>query len=166
VSIRLREDQGERLRRFSRELGSTPSEAAARLVEEGLRRSEFALIDFRSTRAGRVAFVQGSRVAVWHILMIGRDYNMDVHKIAEHLEWPDFRVQAALNYYAAFPGEIEEALADNDSYDLEKLRRLLPNIETFIVENSVSTVAEAKSAGYQAKISKTGKSKQRSRGRK
>ena len=47
VSMRLPVESGKRLRRFANRHGWTPSDAGARLVEEGLRRSEFAFIDFR-----------------------------------------------------------------------------------------------------------------------
>jgi hypothetical protein len=35
-------------------------------------------------------------------------------------------VQAAANYAAAFPEEINAALDDNASYDAQKVRRMLP----------------------------------------
>jgi len=41
------------------------SDASARLVEEGLRRSEFAFLDFADSPAGRQAYMQGSTLAVW-----------------------------------------------------------------------------------------------------
>jgi hypothetical protein len=41
----------------------TPSDASVRLVEEGLRRSEFAFLDFRDSPAGRQAYSQGSTLA-------------------------------------------------------------------------------------------------------
>jgi hypothetical protein len=40
-------------------------------------------------------------------------------------------VQAAVNYAAAFPGEIEQALADNDAADFETLKRMLPQTFEF-----------------------------------
>lgn len=142
VSIRLRGEQLERLRRFARLLGATASEAAALLVEEGLRRSEFAFIDFRNSSAGRQAFMQGSRVTVWQVIMIARAYGMDVQKTAEHLQCPDFRVQAALNYYSSFPSEIEEALEENASYDFRKLQQMLPQIQAFTAAAPTKVVAE------------------------
>jgi hypothetical protein len=50
VSMRLPVESGTRLKRLARRHGWTASDASARLVEEGLRRSEFALIDFRDSR--------------------------------------------------------------------------------------------------------------------
>ena len=54
--------------------GWTPSDASARLVEEGLRRTEFAFIDFRDTPAGRQACIQASSLAVCEIMLLIRSY--------------------------------------------------------------------------------------------
>ena len=53
ISMRLPVKSGKRLKRMATRHGWTPSDASARLVEEGLRRSEFAYIDFRDSGAGR-----------------------------------------------------------------------------------------------------------------
>ena len=52
VSMRMEESQEERLEKMARRLGRSPSETSALLVEEGLRRSEFAFVDFRDTPVG------------------------------------------------------------------------------------------------------------------
>ena len=63
---------GKRLKRMANRHGWTPSDASARLVEEGLRRSEFAFIDFRDSLAGRQAYMQGSTLAVWEVMLLSR----------------------------------------------------------------------------------------------
>jgi hypothetical protein len=131
--MRLPEESGKRLKRMASRHGWTPSDASARLVEEGLRRSEFAFIDFRDSAAGRLAYVQGSALAVWEIAMLLRSYKQDAEAVAKHLEWPVFKVQAALNYIEAFPQEVNQALADNDAVDFVALKRLLPGITEFVV---------------------------------
>jgi len=141
VSIRLRAEQLQRLQRFAKRLGNTASEAAALLVEEGLRRTQFAFIDFRSSSGGRQAYLQNSRVTVWQAVMIAKTYKMDVDKTAEHLQCPTVRIQSALNYYSAFPGEIEESIEENADYGLDKLQQMLPQIQAFTVESS-NIVAE------------------------
>lgn len=133
VSMRLPEASGVRLKRMARRHGWTPSDTSARLVEEGLRRQEFAWIDFRDSLAGRQAYIQGSSLAVWEVAMLLRGYKQNVEAVAKHLEWPVWRVQAAANYIEAFPEEIGEALAENDAVDFKALKRLLPNITKFVV---------------------------------
>jgi hypothetical protein len=126
ISMRLPMKSGQRLRRMASQHGWTPSDTSARLVEEGLRRSEFAFVDFRDSVAGRQAYVQGSSLAIWEVMMVARDYKNDAAKVARHLRWPEARVQAAFHYAKAFPDEINAAIADNDAMDFESLSRLLP----------------------------------------
>jgi hypothetical protein len=131
ISMRLPAESGERLKRMATRNGWTPSDASARLVEEGLRRSEFAFIDFRDSPAGRQAYIQGSSLAVWEVLLINRDHKGDLSAVAKHLRWPETKVQAALNYAKAFPAETEEALAENDAIDIDTLSRMLPQTKEF-----------------------------------
>src|ERR1700676_2196818 len=98
ISMRLPAESGKRLKRMAKRYGWTPSDASARLVEEGLRRSEFAFIDFRDSAAGRQACVQGSSLAVWEVVLLTRSYSGDSAAIAKHLGWPQGKVQAALHY--------------------------------------------------------------------
>ena len=53
VSLRLKDDQVERLQRAVCRMGRTPSEAAALLLEEALRQRDFAFMEFRDSLAGR-----------------------------------------------------------------------------------------------------------------
>jgi uncharacterized protein (DUF433 family) len=126
LSMRLPMESGKRLKRMANRHGWTPSDASARLVEEGLRRSEFAFIDFRDSAAGRQACIQGSTLAVWEIMLLLRSYGWEVPAVAKHLRWPLAKVQAAVNYADAFPEEVEEAIAENASVDFDALKRMLP----------------------------------------
>lgn len=132
ISMRLPADSGKRLKRLANRHGWTPSDTSARLVEEGLRRSEFAFIDFRDSTAGRQAYIQGSSLAVWEVVLLIRSYGADATAVAAHLKWPESRVQAAVNYAQAFREEIEEALTENAAIDLEKLKRILPQTREFV----------------------------------
>ncbi len=132
VSMRLPADSGSRLKRMANRHGWTPSDASARLVEEGLRRSEFAFIDFRESAAGRQTYIQGSTLAVWEIMLLVQSYKGDVSAVAKHLKWPEAKVLAAVNYAKAFPEEIESALSENAATNLEVLKRMLPQASEFV----------------------------------
>jgi hypothetical protein len=131
ISMRLPMASGERLKRMANRHGWTPSDASARLVEEGLRRSEFAFIDFRDSPVGRQACIQASTLAVWEIMLLFRSYKADAQAVAKHLQWPLAKVKAAVNYAEAFPEEIDQALAENDATDFTALKRMLPQAVTF-----------------------------------
>src|SRR5271168_4636293 len=132
ISMRLPAESGIRLKRMANRHGWTASDASARLVEEGLRRSEFAFVDFRDSAAGRQAYVQGSSLAIWEVLLLVQSYKADVAAVAAHLKWPEAKVQAAVNYARAFPEEIDGALGENEAIGLEALKRMLPQAAEFV----------------------------------
>jgi uncharacterized protein (DUF433 family) len=131
VSMRLPTESGNRLKRMANRHGWTASDASARLVEEGLRRSEFAFIDFRDSAAGRQAYIQGSSLAVWEVMLLVQSYGADVEAVAKHLKWPEAKVQAAVNYAKAFAEEIEIALSENAATGFEALKGMLPQAAKF-----------------------------------
>ncbi len=131
VSMRVPEEARKRLERFSRSLGKKPSEAGAMLLEEGLRRSEHPYIDFRNTRIGRQAYLKGSRLAVWYIYQLVRDYESSTARASEHLHLSESKIKAALHYAECFPTEIETAIADNAAGEYEALKGMLPTLEPF-----------------------------------
>lgn len=135
ISMRLPAESGNRLKRMANRHGWTASDASARLVEEGLRRSEFAFVDFRDSAVGRQAYIQGSSLAVWEVLLLVQSYKADVAAVAEHLEWPEAKVQAAVNYARAFPEEIDGALAENDASGYEAVKRMLPQAAEFVSQS-------------------------------
>jgi predicted alpha-1,6-mannanase (GH76 family) len=132
ISMRLPADSGKRLKRMATRHGWTPSDTSARLVEEGLRRSEFGFIDFRDSPAGRQAYIQGSTLAVWEVMLLVRSYKKSVSDVAGHLKWPEAKVQAAVNYAEAFPEEINAAMAENEAMNFETLKRMLPQATEFV----------------------------------
>jgi len=136
ISMRLPAESGLRLKRMARRHGWTASDASARLVEEGLRRADFAFIDFRDSAAGRQACIQGSTLAVWEIILLLRSHKGNAEAVARHLKWPRMKVRAAIHYAEAFREEIDAAIADNDATDFESLKRMLPQAEEFVAGKS------------------------------
>ena len=135
----------ERLKKLAQRFGWTPSDTSARLVEEGLRRSEFAYLDFRNSSLGRMAYVQGSSLAVWEIASVAHSYGNEVAATAKHLSWPEDKVKAALNYAKAYPEEINSVIAQNEAADFDALSKMLPMIEQFIATSGQTGPATGKS---------------------
>ncbi|HZP23306.1 MAG TPA: hypothetical protein VFB04_07660 [Terriglobales bacterium] len=129
VSMRLPLESGQRLKRMAHRHGWTASDASARLVEEGLRRSEFAFIDFRDSPTGRQAYIQGSTLAVWEVVMLLHSYRGKTAAVAKHLQWPEAKVRAAERYAHAFADEINHAIRENEAVDFAVLSRMLPQAE-------------------------------------
>lgn len=133
MSLRLKDDQFERLGRVARRLGRTPSEAASLLLEESLRQRDFAFVEFRDSSVGRQAYLQGTRLAVWQVAALARSFDGDAARTAAHLEVPAVAVAAALAYAGAYPAEIEAAIADNAATAAD-LVRLIPTLEVVAVD--------------------------------
>lgn len=144
VSLRLRDEQMERMKRLARRMNRTVSEASALLLEEGLRTTEHAFIQFRDSPAGRQAYIQGTSLAVWEVVLIARSYGGDVALTAEHLQWPEVRVRAALNYASEYPDEIELAITDN-LVGFDALSHLIPDAQRFPLQDDVSEPTDADS---------------------
>lgn len=132
VSLRLKDEKFERLQRAARQLGRSPSEAAALLLEESLRQRDHPFIQFRDSPAGRQAYLLGTRIAVWHVAALTREYDGDASKTAAYLEVPEVEVRAALAYASAYADEIEAAITDNE-WVAEHLLPLTPGFEVVVV---------------------------------
>lgn len=135
LSLRLRDEQMDRMRRLARRMNRSVGEASALLLEEALRMAEFAFIQFRDSPAGRQAYIQGSGLAVWEVVFVARPYGMDAERTAAYLEWPENKVRAALTYAAAYPDEIQMALEDNDK-EFDALARMVPGLQRFTLDET------------------------------
>jgi len=136
LSTRLAPGQERRLQRKARQLGRTPSETGSLLIEEGLRRDEFAFIDFRDSPLGRQAYLQGSTLAVWEVVWLARGYHNSAERTADHLHISPLKVHAALNYAAAYPVEIQTSIAEHESADFTSLSRSLPGARELVLKKN------------------------------
>ena len=114
MTLRLPPKVAHSVERLASRFGHKPAQLGARLLEEALRRRDHPLIDLRETAAGRVAYVAGTRFAVyWLAQMIDGGRTLD--QIANLYELPIATVRAALAYAQAFPDEIEADIADAEA---------------------------------------------------
>lgn len=119
LSIRFESSVLDRLRRQARTIpGATASGLAQRLIDEGLRISEFPGIEFRDGPAGRRAALIGGP-DIWEIVSFVRGVDerggAAVSAAADQMALPKARVQLALDYYATFSGEIDEWISDSEA---------------------------------------------------
>src|SRR5207237_4814729 len=103
----------EAIRQLAQREKRSVNEIGARIVDEWLRQNRFAHIEFRSFGGERHACIK-DRLQVWQVIMVARGYEMDAGRTAEHLGLRPEQVQAALNYYRAYPEEIDQALRENE----------------------------------------------------
>jgi hypothetical protein len=134
MSLRLTSEQLAAVEKWRRRFNQRSTSATLQLLlEEKLREEEYSAITFGDSAPGRQAYVAGTGLAVWEVMMVARAYENDVRMTAEHLEIPERLIHAALNYAADFPDEIGAELAENDDIDFEALRRILPDLQLTVV---------------------------------
>jgi hypothetical protein len=131
VSIRLKDEQLDRLKRFARRMGKSQSEVGALFIEESMREDEFANIEFRDSLVGRQPYMKESNLAVWEVILVAQDHGMDAPRVAAYFRRPLSWVNSALNYFETYRDEVEPFIEDCRSASFETLRRRLPNLEVF-----------------------------------
>ena len=122
-SFRFDPDMLVRLESHARETGLTQTALAERYIEEGIRQEQHWGIVFVTEAAGRRARIGGTGLDVWEIVSIVQDNHGSVAEAAEHLAIPERMVHDAMRYYADFPDEIDDWIAENDRYYEEELTR-------------------------------------------
>ncbi len=111
LTLRLAAEVQRGVERLAARLGHKPAQMGARLIEEGLRRRDFPQVDLRETAAGRVAYLAGTRLAVYWVVQRIRG-GMNAEEFAREHEVPVARVRTALAYAEAFPEEIRRDLEE------------------------------------------------------
>ncbi len=129
LTLRLKPSQEARLERLARRLNKSCGETLGVVLEEALRSSEFFGIEFGQTAVGRVACLKGSPLAVWEVIRCWRTHQENEADTMAYLGIPAPLLRTALNYYAAYPEEIDSLLRTEESVTLEELRRRLPQLQ-------------------------------------
>ena len=122
-------------------LGCSVSDLGATLVEEARRVSLFADIEFRTFGGERQVCLTGG-LRLWKIIMIAQSYKMDVEKTAAHFALPVWRVQAAFDYFGAFPAQVDDAIAEAraQTFDTLKHRRSQLEAQEIVVHCRIGIV--------------------------
>ena len=128
VSVLLPRRSRQELSRLARRWGRSSGDLAGSLVEESLRTCAFANLGFRSTPAGRVPYLAGTRLAIHQVVTILRDFKGDLEKTARLLQIPLALVRSAQLYARAYAADIKQLIRDNER-GFDALQRLLPELE-------------------------------------
>lgn len=129
LSIRVSLETRRWLERFAKRRGSAGM-AATRILEEARRRENFPAVEFRDTRLGRVAYVQGTRVQV--ALVYGQtldDPTLSTEEVAKSFAWPQWKATSVLAYLREFPEECRQEWEDLADCNAQALKGILPCLE-------------------------------------
>jgi len=139
VTLRLPDATADRLEAAACAAGQSVDEIGARAIEEALRQEELPGIEFRTFNGERHACVEGA-MQIWQLVMNAEGWNFDVQTTAKYFPIAPYPIEAAFNYYRAYPEEIDRALAENRSWTYERLKQVLPQIELFTVPRDADDV--------------------------
>ena len=95
------------------------------LTEEAARMRRFPGIGFRDEDANRRAWVIGTGLDVWELIEMLQGYGSVERLLEGHEQLTRRAVELAQAYYAGYPEEIDEKIADNRR-PLSELRELYP----------------------------------------
>ena len=71
-----------------------------------------------------MAYVTGTRSAVWLVCDLVRQNHGHIPKTAKLHQWPETKVRAAVNYAQAYPDEVEPLIERAHDMTEETLRQL------------------------------------------
>jgi uncharacterized protein (DUF433 family) len=80
---------------------------------------EHPLVRFADGPSGRRARLVGTGKDVWEVIAVVRDNSGDAAEAARYLEIPLGLVQAAIAYYGAYTGEIDQLIELNEQETTE-----------------------------------------------
>jgi uncharacterized protein (DUF433 family) len=104
-SCRLEKNAATLLARQAKRRLLDASTLASLYLTEKAREEEFPGIGFRDHIGGRETYIVGHRVAVWEVVDAFKEIG-SIKKVADHFNWPEYRVKCALEYAKTFPAEI------------------------------------------------------------
>ena len=117
MTLNLSERATEFIRARAAERRRDVDEVVEEVLEEIRRASEFPGIVFVDRPGGgRKSKIDGG-MDVWEYVFIAAGYDWDPARTAEHLCQPERNVQIALEYYRAYPDEVDERLRRMDEFD-------------------------------------------------
>jgi uncharacterized protein (DUF433 family) len=128
LTIQLEETAADALSEIARTEHRSVGEIGARFIDEGLRQNHFPQLEFRSFNGERHACIKGA-LQVWQLVMVAKDFEMDVVATSRHLDLTPEQVSAAIRYYETYPDEIDLALKEND-LGFERLKAILPDLRS------------------------------------
>ncbi len=117
TSFRLSSELLARLEEEAARTGSTVTALVSRLLDEGLKTRRFPGIVYRDGPAGRRAGLVGGP-DVWELVRAvkgsGGDGEQRLRQVSDELGIPLARLALAIDFYVAFPEEIDERIAADE----------------------------------------------------
>ncbi|SRR5579875_1590991 len=126
-AIRIPEKLREEVEAIAQETGRDVADVIDEMLEEGVRMRRFRGIWFADEYQRREAKVFGTGLGVWEVIEGYMRAGEDWEEFKREMDWlSDFQRQQALDYWRAYPDQVNELMARNASWTEEKLYSLYP----------------------------------------
>jgi uncharacterized protein (DUF433 family) len=128
-SLRIPEDLLRAIEDLTEASDQDFSTVANELLAESIKMRRCPGIVFADGPAGRRARLAGTGLEVWELIATYRSVDRKPDRLKQAYPWlSDTQLQAALGYAAAYPKEINRAIAKNDRWRKERLLRQHPSL--------------------------------------
>jgi uncharacterized protein (DUF433 family) len=124
-SIRLSQTTNRFVEAEARRTKRSKGAVVEALTEEAARMRRFPGVGFRGEEPYREAWVIGTGLDVWELVEMLQDYRSVERLVEDHENVSTRSVELAQAYYASYPEEIDEKIADNRR-PISELRELYP----------------------------------------
>jgi uncharacterized protein (DUF433 family) len=126
-SLRLPPETMNEIERMAKETGKDFSNVTKDLLQEAIKMRRCPGILFAEGTSGRRARVAGTGIEVWEIIATCKSLNQDLKRLHRAYHWlSNEQIKAALGYYAAYPGEIDQLIQQNEGWNEEKVKDRYP----------------------------------------
>jgi len=124
-SIRLSQTTNRYVEAEARRTKRSKGAIVEALTEEAARMRRFPGIGFRGEEPYREAWVIGTGLDVWELIQMLQDYGSEERLLEDYENVSRHAIELAQAYYASYPEEIDEKIADNRR-PISELRELYP----------------------------------------
>ena len=126
-SLRLPEKAVKDIESLAKNTGKDFSGLARDLLMEAIKMRKCPGITFADGPTGRRARVAGSGIDVWEVLATFKGMKEDYEKLKQAYHWlTDQQIRSALSYYALYPDEINETIAQNENITQDEVLKRFP----------------------------------------
>ena len=121
VSLRIPEDVKTEIDAIARQTKRSFASVANEMLREDLKMRRVRGIYFGDEFSRREPKVGGTGLGVWEVIQTYKSMDDDWKRLKAYYEWLDeFQLRMALEYYAAYPAEIEDRIAQNENFSIEE----------------------------------------------
>jgi uncharacterized protein (DUF433 family) len=126
-SLRLPAETTKEIEDLARETGQDFSNVTKDLLQEAIKMRRCPGILFAEGTSGRRARVAGTGIEVWEVIATYKSVKGDLKRLQRAYHWLSReQIKAALGYYTAYPGEIDELIEQNERWNEGRVRDRYP----------------------------------------